>query len=338
MQTFPESQEAFPTAFPANHLRNEWAALQARFQAQTPPIRHFLETQAHTLVEALLQQAVHVRFHLPARVMLDGIALAVPPDIRKQTAGSWVDRLAHTSLLKALSQCLSDLEGSPSRAVSISASLARFSAARQMVSGILPSGHSVTYRAVEGEDLPSLPVWDGSLAYAQLFFLPQWVAFDQEDRLLAKTHGEAFAQIASLQRFFSILQLAAALEPYIAADEEFQRKRYGVLGQLVNQGRALARFEMEEVIRTIKQWAAGSRLNRGLSLSLPYFDDQALELKTHAFVVIPPGRIVFLPAFVVRAARQEQVIVAQDTRLSPSTRKHLLMNLRVLEQTFYQAA
>jgi hypothetical protein len=107
-----------------------------------------------------------------------------------------------------------------------------------------------------------------------------------------------------------------------------------MLGQLVNQGRALAFYETNEIIRTIKRRAAAHDLNRGLGLSLPYFDDQALLKLTHNFEVIPGGRIMFVPAFVVRATREEQAKVAQDTRLSPSTRKHLLGELHTLEQAF----
>jgi hypothetical protein len=118
------------------------------------------------------------------------------------------------------------------------------------------------------------------------------------------------------------------------ADHDYQRKRYGMLGQLVNQGRALARYETEEIIRTIRQRAAAQDLNRGLSLSLPYFDDQTLEIKLYDFEIIPAGRIMFVPAFVVRAARQEQAKVVQDTRLSHSTRVHLLGELKALEQAF----
>jgi hypothetical protein len=43
---------------------------------------------------------------------------------------------------------------------------------------------------------------------------------------------------------------------------------------------------------------------------------------------------MFVPAMVVRACRQEHGKVAQDTRLSPSTRKHLLAELRLLEVAF----
>jgi hypothetical protein len=67
---------------------------------------------------------------------------------------------------------------------------------------------------------------------------------------------------------------------------------------------------------------------------MPYFDDQALEIHTRDFEVIPAGRIMFVPAFVVRAVQMEQAKVAQDTRLSPSTRKYLLDELETLEKAF----
>jgi hypothetical protein len=120
----------------------------------------------------------------------------------------------------------------------------------------------------------------------------------------------------------------------MVADEQYQRKRYGMLGQLVNQGRALARYQTRQIIETIQRRAAAGDLNRGLGLSLPYFDDQALEMKTYDFQVIPAGRIMFVPAMVLRACLQEEVKVAQDTRLSPSTRKYLLAEFEMLEVAF----
>ncbi len=47
-------------------------------------------------------------------------------------------------------------------------------------------------------------------------------------------------------------------------------------------------------------------LNRGLSLSLPYFDDQDMELKNLDFDVIPAGRVMFVPAFLVMAVSAEE--------------------------------
>jgi hypothetical protein len=146
--------------------------------------------------------------------------------------------------------------------------------------------------------------------------------------------SEAEADIASMQRYLSVLHAAVGLAPYMVADEEYQRKRYGILGQLVNQGRALAIYEVQEIIRTIKRRASAHDLNRGLSLSLPYFNDQTLQMENYGFEVIPAGRIMFIPAFVVRAAREQEAKIAQDTRLSQSTRKHLLDELRTLEHAF----
>ena len=107
-----------------------------------------------------------------------------------------------------------------------------------------------------------------------------------------------------------------------------------MLGQLVNQGRALAIHQTKEIIKHIKERAEAQSLNRGLRLSLPYFDDQDLMIATSNFEVIPSGRIMFVPAFVVRAVQQEAVKVSQDTRYNPSTRKHLLHLLELLEKAF----
>jgi hypothetical protein len=107
-----------------------------------------------------------------------------------------------------------------------------------------------------------------------------------------------------------------------------------MLGQLVNQGRALARYQTREIIHTIQERAKAQSLNRGLSLSLPYFDDQDLGIETHNFVIIPAGRIMFVPAFVVRAALEEQAKIAQDTRFSHSTRTHLMAELQMLGDVF----
>ena len=130
------------------------------------------------------------------------------------------------------------------------------------------------------------------------------------------------------------MHASSSIAPYIIADEEYQKKRYGMLGQLINQGRALARFKTQDIITTIKERAKANNLNRGLRLSLPYFDDQELQIKITSFEVIPAGRIMFVPAFVVRAAREEAAKRIQDTRFNPSTRKHLINELKFLESAF----
>ena len=71
---------------------------------------------------------------------------------------------------------------------------------------------------------------------------------------------------------------------------------------------------------------------------MPYFDDQTLTMEMKNFEVIPGGRIMFVPAFVVRAACEEQAKVADDTRPSLSTRKYLMQELNMLEQAFDDGA
>jgi hypothetical protein len=107
-----------------------------------------------------------------------------------------------------------------------------------------------------------------------------------------------------------------------------------MLGQLVNQGQSLACYWTSDIICKIERRAKANELNRGLSLSLPYFDDQLLEMRALDFEIIPTGRTLFIPAFVVLAARREQARVAQDMHLSQSTRMHLLSELKTLERAF----
>jgi hypothetical protein len=291
--------------------------------------------------------------------------VSVPSEYRDQVTGGVIDRLTRSDMRTVLRQRLVELEGSNRKGVSVSAQLIRFATARFMIYSMLPSGRSVQYSAPDGEEIPSIPVDNpqdvesaiteqtdaivetdelehsrGQLQvpfvpYARRFFLPQWVAFGQEGTMLVNSVREAETHVASMQRFLTVLHAAVSLAPYFMADGEYQKKRYGMLGQLVNQGRELARYQTAEIIQVIKHRAASHDLNRGLSLSLPFFDDQGLEIRTHDFTIIPTGRIMFAPAFVVRASREEQAKVAQDTRLSPSTRKYLILQLKMLENAFF---
>jgi hypothetical protein len=288
----------------------------------------------------------------------------VPSESREQITGGLMDRLMRTDLRTALRLRLGELEQSPNRAVAVSAGLLRHAVVRHMVHNMLPSGRTVEYKVAEGEEIPSIPVksalepesaitattdaivteegWEAGrgellvpyVEAARRFYLPQWVAFDDEGHLLVGSVNEAEANIASMQRYLAVLHTAVGMAPYMVADEEYQLKRYGILGQLVNQGRALARYQVNEIIRTIQRRASSHDLNRGLSLSLPYFNDQTLALENYSFEVIPSGRIMFVPAFVVRAAREQEAKIAQDTRLSQSTRKHMLAELSALDQAF----
>lgn len=353
----------------SSQLRQEYQAAQDLFNAQTGVVQRFLQTQAASIANALVDLAPQLRFKLPDQVILaGGQAVAVPADQRDQTLGGVIDRLKRSDMRSVLQQRLLELEQSAEPGAATGARLIRYSLVMHLVHTMLPAGRSVQYTAAEGEETPSIPLErvgekgsaitaagdaiaeegrpdkkSGELLVpfvpaARRFFLPQWVALDDDGHLLVGSESEAEGLIASMQRYLTVLHMAAALAPYMTVDPVYQQKRYGILGQLVNQGRALARFQTQDIIDTIQSRVKNNELNRGLSVSLPYFDDQRLTLEVHLVEIIPAGRIMFVPAFVVRAVRDEIAKAAQDTRLGSSTRKYLLANLMMLEAAFDRSA
>ncbi len=360
-----------PATNPVSYLRNELGRRKALFDAQPAIVQRFLESQAQRLADAMLGNISQVRFSLPDRVVGktpqsgETTTMLIPNELREQSVGGWSAPFKKREIREQLRQRLSQLEQSPDQAVNTSTSLLRYATVIHMVHRMLPAGRSITYRAEEGEQIPTIPMDDGGkqsaittaadaiaeeggahedegrgdlqVPYApaaRRFYIPQWVALDEDGKLLVNSVAEAEAHLASMQRYLTILHRAVLLAAYMVADDEYQRKRYGMLGQLIHQGRALARYKTAEIIRVIEERAEAGKLNRGLSLSLPYFDDQELKMEILDFDVIPAGRIRFIPIFVVRAVHLEQPKVAQDTRISSSTRKYLLSELEMLEQAF----
>ena len=104
--------------------------------------------------------------------------------------------------------------------------------------------------------------------------------------------------------------------------------------EIVDRGRTLARLAVEELIEEVQRRAAGHQLDRGLRLSLPFYDDRRLTLRRRDFTVIPRGRILFVPAFVVIAVEREMARVIEDRQYADSTRTHLLGLLGMLRAAF----
>jgi hypothetical protein len=346
------------------HLTQEYETQKALFENQPAIVQRFLEGQAQIIADALVSQTSQVRFALPDRVVTQitqigqNGTITIPEAQRQYTAGGFLQH----DLRELLIHRLNELEKSADQAIAVGAGLLRYATAMHMIHNLLPAGRVVTYRADDDEQIPTVPVEDNApesaitqasdaivedgnkgkrgevqtpfVPAARKFFLPQWVAFDEQGKLLVGSIKEAEAHIQSMLSYTTILHRAFSLAPYMSAYEEYQQKRYGILGQLVNQGRALANFKTGEIICEIKTRVEKQSLNRGLSITLPYFDDQTLQMNRTNFEVIPAGRIMFVPAFVVRSSRSEQAKVAQDTRLNASTRKHLLTQLKALEAAF----
>jgi hypothetical protein len=354
---------------PADHLRQEYEKQRTLFENQPAIVQRFLESQAGQIANGLISRNLQIRFSLPDRVLAQmrqggqQVTITIPDNLRQQKVTNLLASISGADLHQAILQRLKELEQSPDQAVATSASLLRYATATHMVSSMLPSGRQVTYRSDDNEVIPSIPTCDDTpesaitqasdaiaeqgeveagrgevqspfVPAARRFYLPQWVAFDQDGKLLVGSEREAEAHIQSMQKYVQILHRASSLAAYMVACDEYRRKRYGILGQLINQGRALANHKTSAIIREIQNRVQKGSLNRGLSISLPYFDDQNLTMAETRLEVIPAGRIMFIPAFVVRATRGEQAQVSQDTRLNTSTRKHLLAQLKSLETAF----
>ena len=345
----------------APYLQQEYESQKTLFECQPTIVQRFLEGQARFMAEGLTAKKAQMHFALPDRVVtqLSQMGTITIPEADRQIK---VGGFLKSDVREVLTHRLNELEKSEDQGIAVSAGLLRYATAMYMIQGLLPSGRTVTYRSFDDEQIPTIPVDDDApesaitqasdaiiedgnkdergevqtpfVPAARRFFLPQWVAFNQDGGLLVGSVKEAEAHIQSMQRYVMILHRALSLAPYISVNEEYRRKRYGILGQLINQGRSLANFKTKEIISEIKRRVEKQSLNRGLSVTLPYFDDQTLVMDKSSMEIIPAGRIMFIPAFVVRAVHQEQGKVSQDTRLNQSTRKHLLHLLDLLEQAF----
>jgi hypothetical protein len=347
----------------ASLIAQEYASLARLYDALPVMTQHFLDQQATAIVPALAKEKGYIRYQFPDRITLEGgETLDLPPAVRLRTVGSPLKKASRLGKRTQLIRDLNALEQGINPSLAICSKLIRFSVARTIVYHLVPEGRSVQYRTMIGDEIPSLPVGESLpsallaatdavtetgtadpygnrlqvpyVAEARCFYLPQWVAFGNGDCLLTSSLAEAEAYVASLENAVHLLEDAVAICPSIAADETYQRKRTGLLGQLVNQGRALARYETYELVKAIQRRVRLNSLNRGLSLDISYFDDQALSIKNYLLEVIPAGRIMFIPAFVVLAVRKEYSRISQDTRMNSSTRKHLLSLLAILEKAF----
>ena len=99
-------------------------------------------------------------------------------------------------------------------------------------------------------------------------------------------------------------------------------------------GKDLAESAVDELIQELCRRAAAHQLDRGVRLSFPYYDDRRLSLRWRDFTVIPRGRILFVPAFVVVAAEREIERVRKDRQFTDSTRHHLVGLLERLRRAF----
>jgi hypothetical protein len=355
-----------PWEGPEGFLNEAYGAHRQRFAAQPSETQQSVEAEAAQLGALLSKTEIvwHAGFLLPERVAVghDNEVRQITAERRPQHVGTWLDRLRGRGLRTTLRSHLVKLEQSSDRSVATGAKLIRHATAVWIIQhvgefhfetrpaldgsesspeasatlGANPSGQASDLPGDDGQDAPALAwvVSGREEVDAGPYFVPEWMAFDAQDRLVVDSEAQAESYLGLLQESLAALRAAISLAAYMVADEVYQVKRAGLLVQLAEQGRALARYQTREVNAVLLQRTAGGQLNRGLKVSLPYYDDQALDLKLRTFDIIPAGRIMYVPALGVRAVQDEQAKVAQDTRLSSATRDHLLEELEMLMRAF----
>ena len=281
---------------PMEEERRDLEAKRTLFMTQPPTIRDWFETQAGQLVEALARSPRQVYFSLPEEVLTPSGLLRIPATERQQQVIG-----KNGALAAALSSRLSRLERSSHAAISNSAGCLRLAIAERLL-----AAHD--------------PAWQ--------------LAFDDHGHLLVSSIQQARSLVASMQTSLHLYGLAGVLLTALAAGEGYQERQGRLSREMLHQASSLAAHEVQEIIEVIKRQAEANQLNRGLRLSLPYFDDRALKMKAYDFEVIPRGRILFEDYYVMWAARYEEERVQQDNRLSLAARRQLLSELKTLERAF----
>lgn len=104
------------------HLKSfekEYREQEALFKIQPPIVQRFLEAQARQIADVFVQRGSRVHFSLPDRVVVEtngkSSTLAVPQNLREQSAGSLRDRLTRNDVHFTLRERLSQLEQSSER-------------------------------------------------------------------------------------------------------------------------------------------------------------------------------------------------------------------------------
>jgi hypothetical protein len=316
MEAAPDAS-ADPSLF---QLREERILARMLFQNQPEETQRFLQQQATSIAEALLEFKSGLNFALPEFVSLpedrtgEYRPVEIPADFRRQSVAGLLGRFPLKDLRSVFRQRLSRLEESMYPEVAACAGMLRYAVVRHIVQDRIPQAPDEEIRNKTEAAWPPVGTID-----------------DREDRIALETLEQ---KVNGYRRSIDTLHQALSLAPYIYTDEEYQEKRAGILSRLIPLGRGLSNLYLRRIIDKISCRAAANDLNRGLSLSLPYFDDRALEMKLYEFEVIPPGRTMFVSAFVALAARREQEKIEQDAVLGSSTRAHLLDELKQLERVF----
>lgn len=286
-------------------LREALAWAERTLSQQPEDLRLEYRQAGQAVADALTQKIYSVSIQLPFRILNGGIQ-SVQPKLTRLRIGNVITRLLHRSCHTALIHRLHTLSEHPNRVVSESARLTCYLAARALLTA-----------------LPS-----------QADLRDNYTAFDERGVRAAERYATADALIGQLSRRLDWLRTAEQLYPAWTAHDLYNNASALLTAHLIGQGRALANYHTQQIIHDMRQaWRAG-RITRGLTLFIPYLDERLYRMKEYKMVVIPTGRILFRPEFVIGACRLAERDVRKDPTLSQSTRWQFLSQLDSITQAF----
>ncbi|PWH19344.1 MAG: hypothetical protein DDG59_03325 [Anaerolineae bacterium] len=301
---------------------------------QTNEVQQHFVAQAEQILQAIQKNRPSLEFSLPEKVVLvDPCTHAyreeiIPARYRRQTIGRRLFQRGNSTLSIVL-QRLSDLQSSAHLSLSLSANILRYWIARLWLNQ-LP----------EGEALPEnkgLNPSSEARPEVQRYF-PEWLLFNSNGEPLFSTKAEAEQSIHAIEATLQSLLSAMAVDPTIVEEEAFRSRYMTLVTQMVEQGRAYCEYLTKSILSTIRKRQSQHTLNRGLSIHLPYFDDQLLEIRYLDLEVVPPGRIAFEEVFLIHAIQRAQESISKNSKLSLSTRQHILEELKLMETSFSDCA
>src|SRR3990172_421817 len=230
---------------PEGFLSEAYAAHRHRFAAQPAKTWRSVEAEAERLGLLLAKTEVvwHAIFVLPDEVAIGSAdeIRPVPADRRAQHVGTGLDRLRGRGLRATLRQHLLKLEQSSDRSVATGAKLIRHATAVWIVrhvgefavespsdSGGQQLGSALDApNGTDGTSQGSTQIENGGLpapAFAWFvpgtidgeggpFFVPEWAAFDDQDRLLVDSPAQAESYLGLLQDSLAAPRAALSLSP-----------------------------------------------------------------------------------------------------------------------------
>jgi len=257
------------------------------------------------VADALTHITYWIAIQLPCRI-LHNTVLDVPPHMTVLRAGNIAHRVLQRPCNTAVVHRLKELSEHANAVVAESAKLTSYLAAQQL--------------------LTSLP---GS---ADLY--TNYTPFNKQGQLIVADHTTADALLAQLSQYMDRLHMAEQLYPGWTTHGLYNKVSTLLTTHFVEQGRALANSYTREIVSEIRQhWQAG-KIARGLTLFIPYLDERRCRMEKYKVVVIPTGRILFRPEFIIGACRVSQHHVRKDPELSQATRWQLLSQLDSIIQAF----